>query len=406
MGHSVILGRTLAGAVLLGAAGAVSPARGEGSEIRIGESSSYSARPSVAEPYRKGWQLAVDQINIAGGIGGRKLTVLSKDDAGKPAEALAAAGELVARDHVALLAGGLSSQVGLALSGFARQHRIVYLAGEPLTDALVWSAGNRYTFRLRPSIFMQAAMLADEAAKLPAKTWVSIAPNCDDGRSAVAAFRTRLAARRPDVTWVAEQWSTPGRIDARLVAVAIVAARPDAILNVEAGPDLLALLREGGTSGLFEDHAVVSFSTGDPEALEPLKDEAPEGWLVTGYPLSGGLHTADDDAFAKAYQARYNEAPKMSSVLGYTLIEAAAAMLRKAGSIDTEHLIGAAEGLAFDSPFGRAEFRAVDHQSTLGTFTGRTAQRNNRGVMVDYTYRDGARYLPGDADAKAMRPGE
>ncbi len=69
-----------------------------------------------------------------------------------------------------MLTGGFFSNVGLALGDFAKQNRIVYLAGEPLTDALVWSAGNRYTFRLRPSNYMQAAMLAEEAAKLPAKT--------------------------------------------------------------------------------------------------------------------------------------------------------------------------------------------------------------------------------------------
>ena len=310
----------------------------------------------------------------------------------------------MSRDHVAMLAGGFFSDVGLALSDFAKAHRVFFLAGEPLTDALVWSAGNRYTFRLRPSAAMQAAMLADEAAKLPAKTWASVAPDCGYGRSAVAVFRKLLAARRPDVTWVAEQWPTQGKIDAGPVVQAIAAAHPDAILNVEFGPDLVKLVREGQTRALFDDRAVVSFLTGEPENLDPLKDEAPTGWIVTGYPLSGGLHTPEDDAFARTYQARYNEAPTMGSVVGYTLVKSAAAILRRAGSPDTDKLIAAAEGISFDSPFGRARFRAVDHQSTLGTFTGRTAQRNNRGVMTEFTYRDGADYLPSEAEAKAMRP--
>jgi branched-chain amino acid transport system substrate-binding protein len=398
--------RGVLGAALLALALAAPPARAEDGEIRIGEINSYSALPSFTEPYRKGWQMAVDEVNLAGGIGGRTLAVVSKDDAGKPAEALTAATELVSRDHVAMLAGGFFSNVGLALSDFAKQHKVFYLAGEPLTDALVWSAGNRYTFRLRPSNYMQAAMLADEAAKLPAKTWASIAPNYEYGQSAVAVFKKLLAARRPDVTWVAEQWPTQGKIDAGPVVQAIAAAHPDAILNVEFGPDLVKLVREGQTRDLFKDRSVVSFLTGEPEYLDPLKDEAPEGWIVTGYPLSGGLRGADDDAFAKAYQARYNEAPKMGSVVGYTLVKSAAAILRKANSTDAEKLIASAEGITFDSPFGRAQFRAIDHQSTLGTFVGRTAQRNNRGVMTEFTYRDGARYLPSDADVKAMRPAD
>ena len=171
MGDSVILQRGLISAPILGLTLAAGPARAGNAEIRIGEVNSYSALPSFTEPYRKGWQLAVDEINIAGGIDGKTLAVISNNDAGKPGEALTAANELMSRDGVAMLAGGFFSNVGLALGDFAKQHKVVYLAGEPLTDALMWSAGNRYTFRLRPSNTMQAAMLADEAAKLPAKSY-------------------------------------------------------------------------------------------------------------------------------------------------------------------------------------------------------------------------------------------
>ena len=56
-------------------------------EIKIGEINSYSLLPAFTEPYRKGWQLALDEINAAGGINGKKLVVVSKDDGGKPADA-------------------------------------------------------------------------------------------------------------------------------------------------------------------------------------------------------------------------------------------------------------------------------------------------------------------------------
>ncbi len=402
-------GTALAGIVGLAGLAALAcwaaPAGAADAELSIGEINSYSALPSFTEPYRKGWQMAVDEVNLAGGIDGKKLVVVSKDDAGKPAEAVTAANELVSRDHVVMLAGGFFSNVGLALADFAKQKKLFYLAGEPLTDALVWSAGNRYTFRLRPSNYMQAAMLADEAAKLPAVTWATIAPNYEYGQSAVAVFRKLLSARRPDVRWVAEQWPPQGKIDAGPVVQAIAAAKPDAILNVEFGPDLVKLVREGNTRGLFKDRSVVSFLTGEPEYLDPLKDEAPEGWIVTGYPWYA-IHTPEHDAFLKAYQSKYNETPKLGSVVGYTLIKSAAAILRKAGSTDTDKLIAAAEGLSFDTPFGHAEFRALDHQSTLGAFVGTTAQQNNKGVMVDPVYRDGAKYLPGDAEVKALRPAE
>ena len=383
---------------------ACGPAGAADNTVKIGEINSYSALPSFTEPYRKGWQLAVDEVNANGGINGKTLVVVSKDDAGKPAEAVTAANELVSSEGVAMLAGGFFSNIGLALSDFAKQKKVFFLAGEPLTDAMVWSAGNHYTFRLRPSNYMQAAMLAEEAAKLPAKRWATIAPNYEYGQSAVAVFKKLLTAKRPDIEWVGEQWPPQGKIDAGPVVQAIAADKPDAILNVEFGPDLVKLVREGNTRGLFKDRSVVSFLTGEPEYLDPLKDEAPEGWIVTGYPWYD-LHTPAHDAFLKAYQAKYNDHPRLGSVVGYTLIHAAADILRKASSTDTEQLIAAAEGLSFDTPFGKANFRAIDHQSTLGAFVGTTALKNNAGVMTNFSYHDGAAYLPPDAEVKTLRPG-
>ena len=75
------------------------------SEIKIGEINSYSLLPAFTEPYRKGWQLAVEEINAAGGINGKKLVVVSKDDGGKPADAQTAANELVSSENVAMLTG-------------------------------------------------------------------------------------------------------------------------------------------------------------------------------------------------------------------------------------------------------------------------------------------------------------
>ncbi len=390
------------GAALLFAAAAASAASAQDT-IKIGEINSYSGLPAFTEPYRKGWQLALDEINAAGGVNGRKLTVVSKDDGGKPADAVTAANELVSREGVALLFGTFFSHVGLAVSDFAKQRKVLFLAAEPLTDAITWSQGNRYTFRLRPSNYMQAAMLAEEAAKLPARRWASVAPNYEYGQSAVAVFKKILASKRPDIEWVDEQWPPQGKIDAGAVVQALAAAKPEAILNVTFGPDLTRFVREGNTRGLFKDRAVVSFLTGEPEYLDPLKDEAPTGWIVTGYPWYG-VQTPEHDAFLKAYQAKFKDYPRLGSVVGYASLKAIAAMLAKAGTTDVEAMADAMEGLEVPSPFGRITFRKIDHQSTMGAFVGRTALKDGKGVMVDFGYRDGAKYLPSDEEVKALRP--
>ena len=120
-------------------------------------------------------------------------------------DAVRVASELVSRERVDILAGGFLSNVGLALADFARQHKRVYVAGEPLTDKLVWENGNRYTFRLRSSTWMQVAMLIPGAVATGAKRWALVYPNYEYGQSAAETFKTLMREQVPDVEFVAEQ---------------------------------------------------------------------------------------------------------------------------------------------------------------------------------------------------------
>ncbi|MFN0038545.1 MAG: ABC transporter substrate-binding protein [Burkholderiales bacterium] len=372
--------------------------------IRVGEISSYSTVPAFTVPYRNGWQLAVEEVNASGGlIGGRKLEVISRDDAGKPDDATRHAAELLSSRKVHLLTGTFLSNVGLAVSDVALRNKVLFVAAEPLSDALVWDKGNRYTFRLRPSTFMQSAMLVEEAAKLPARRWATIAPNYEYGQSAVANFRELLKAKRPDVEFVAEQWPALGKLEAGATVQALASARPDAIFNVTFGADLTKFVREGNLTGLFENRAVVSMLTGEPEYLDPLKDETPKGWIVTGYPWDQ-IKSAAHDRFVDAYRKRFNETPRLGSVVGYTTMMSIAEALRKAKSTNTEKLVAAFRGLKVESVFGPIIFRKLDQQSTLGAFVGRLDLKDGRGVMVDWHYKDGKDYQPPDAQVKKRRP--
>ncbi|MCL8382152.1 ABC transporter substrate-binding protein [Xanthobacter aminoxidans] len=386
-------------ALLLAAGGA----RAQQGEIKVGEINSYSALPAFLDPYRKGMDLALKEVNDAGGIKGKKLVIISKDDGGKPADALTAANELVSRDGVVMIAGGFLSNVGLALADFAKQKQVMYLAAEPLTDALVWSKGNDYTFRLRTSNYMQAAMLAEEAAKLPAKRWATIAPNYEFGQSFVAVFKELLKKRKPDVEFVAEQWPPLNKIDAGPVLQAIDAANPEAILNATFAGDLVKLVREGNTRGIFKNRVVVSYLTGEPEYLDPLKTETPEGWIVTGYPWYG-IKTTEHQAFLDAYQQLHKDYPRLGSIVGYSTVKSIAAALKATDDYSTAGLLKAMKNLKVSTPFGDVVYRAADHQSTMGAYIGTTSQKDGQGIMVNFQFKPGADYLPPEAEAAKLRP--
>ncbi len=371
--------------------------------IKIGEVQTYSKLASFTHPYRNGWQLALEEINNAGGVMGKKIEVISRDDQGKPGEAVKIAEELVSKDKVALLMGSFFSNVGLAVTDFAGRNKVLYIAAEPLSDALVWAKGNRYTFRLRPSTYMQAAMLAVDAAKNPAKRWATIAPNYAYGKDAVASFKKVLKAKRPDVEFVVEQWPALFKINAGAEIQALADAKPEAVYNVTFGSDLAKFVREGELRGFFKNTFMVSLLSGEPEYLDPLKGEAPEGWLVTGYPWYD-IKTPAHTKFVEAYQKKFNDYPRTGSVVGYNTMYSVYHLLKKAGTTDTEKMVDTMEGLSFDSIVGPVSYRKIDHQSTMGAYVGYTALKEGKGVMVDWKYADGKDYLPNDAEVMKLRP--
>jgi branched-chain amino acid transport system substrate-binding protein len=404
MPESTARRRLLAAAAATAAMPAIGRAQGA-RPIRIGEINSYSTIPQFLVPYRKGWELAVEEVNAAGGLLGRRVEVIARDDAGRPDDAVRHATELAASEKVDLLAGTFLSNVGLAVADHALRNRVLFVASEPLTDALVWEKGNRYTFRLRASTFMQSAMLVEEARKLPAKRWVTIAPNYEYGQSAVASFKALLKSARPDVEFVAEQWPAQGKLEAGSTVQAVLAARPEAVFNVTFGADLARLVREGNLRGLFPRVPTVSLLSGEPEYLDVLKDETPRGWIVTGYPWDQ-IDTPEHARFFNAYYKRHQDNPRLGSVVGYAAMQAIFAAIAKAKSTDTERLIAALRGLQFATPFGPVLMRALDHQSTMGAFVGKLDLRAGRGTMVDWRYADGAKYLPGDDEVRRRRPAE
>jgi branched-chain amino acid transport system substrate-binding protein len=282
---------------------------------------------------------------------------------------------------------------------------VFFLAAEPLTDKITWTNGNKYTYRLRATTYMQTAMLMPAATGFKKKRWALVYPNFEYGQAAAEAFKTLMKKAQPDVEFVTEQAPPLGKIDAGAVAQAIDDAKPDAIFNVLFGGDLAKFVREGNTRGVFKDRPVVSLLSGEPEYLDPLKDETPVGWVVTGYPWDK-IKTPEHAVFLAAYQKKFNDYPRLGSIVGYTTIKSIAAGIAKAKSTDTEKLVEAFAGLKVDSPFGAFSYRASDHQATMGAFVGKLALEGGKGTMVDFKYVDGASVLPSDAEVKKMRPAE
>ena len=275
--------------------------------IRLGEINEYKQFPAFLEPYRKGMELATEEINASGGVLGRRIEVISRDDNGVPGDAVRAAEELLTREHATLLMGTFASNIGIALADLAKRRHVLFIAAEPLTDKIVWEDGNKYTFRLRASTYMQTAMLVPEAAKLAKKRWAIVYPNYEYGQAATATFKRQMQAQQGPGLEFVEQAVPLGKIEPGAVVQALIDAKPDAIFSSLFGPDLARFVREGRLRGLFNDRPVFNLLGGEPEYLDPLKDEAPVGWYVTVYPWYP-IDTPEHKRFLAAYQAKFGMA--------------------------------------------------------------------------------------------------
>jgi branched-chain amino acid transport system substrate-binding protein len=394
----------LMAAGLLVAVGA-SPAAAQ--PIKVGEINSYSGIGApFTGPYRAGVEMAVEEINAKGGVLGRKLEVLFRDDKGQPAEAVKHAQELVESEKVALIAGTFLSNVGLAVSDWAKQNKVMFVAAEPLTEALTWSKGHDYAVRLRPNTYEQGRMLAEKAGKMKYARWATIGPNYEYGKRAWETFRDRVKEMKPEMQVVGEHWPTLGKIEPGPLVTAIMSENPDALYVSLFGSDWLAFVREAQKRGLFQKMFVVGILLGEPEYIDPLKLEAPEGMLVTGYPWYDIKSPAHQE-WVTRYVKRGDKSPVLGSLIGYITYQAVAEGIRKAGSTDTAKLVAAFKGLKVETPIGPITFRAVDGQSTMGAWVGTTKIDAARGVgiMVNHEYIPGEKVLPSDDEVKKMRSG-
>jgi len=400
--RTVLGGMAASGLVLPFGARAQAPAAG--APIRIGEINSYSRMAAFALPYRNAIQMAQDEINAKGGALGRPLEFVFRDDGSTPGDAVRVAEELVTRENVSFIAGTFLSNVGLAVSDFANQRKIMFMATEPLTDALTMAQGNRYTYRLRPSTYIQTKMLVEAVKARGIKRWAIVAPNYEYGQSAAANFKKLMAEATPGFEVVTEQFPALGRIDAGATVGAVAQSRPDGIFNVTFGADLTQFVREGNTRGLFERRTVVSLLTGEPEYMIPLGEETPEGWIVTGYPweqITDPAHAA----FVAAYRAKFNDTPRLGSFLGYVFAYMSRDLIAKAGSTDTEVLLKTFDDMKFETISGPVTMRGIDKQATMGAWVGETTLKGKVGAMKNWRFEDGAKFMFSEAEVRAARKG-
>jgi branched-chain amino acid transport system substrate-binding protein len=387
------------------------PPAGAQSPILIGEVSSMSGALAMGGvPGRQGAIMALEEINQKGGVLGRPLQFVTRDDKTQPEEAGKAFREL-ASQGVLLTMGTSGSATSAAMNSLARELKIPFFTMMGYSRFLTEEAGHRYFFRLITNDRVFGQTVAEALAKQPQTKYCTVGNDFAYGRDITNVLMTELKKAKPGVEVLpgCEFWVPLGTTDFTPNITAILARKPQAVMfGGLVGASSPAFVKQAKAFGVFANALGVHPSLGMPVNNSGLtsKDDVPEG-IFTGtdyvYPP---VPTPASRAFFDAYRKRWNQLPTEMSANAYTTLRFIAKALQKAGKVDREAFIEAAEGLSIDHPvLGEINVRPFDHQSTAGWWMGYLAwdETHKRAGMRDVTLMKGEPFLPPKAEIDRLR---
>jgi branched-chain amino acid transport system substrate-binding protein len=341
--------------------------------IKVGIVDSYVGPPAAySQDVLDGFKMALTKINM-NGVLGRKIEFVTRDDKFKPDFALSLAKELVMKEKVNVLMGTINSGAALAVSDYAKKEKIPFLVTNAKTDKIVGELGHRYVFNLNENSAMAARASAIELAKKPyTKYWIA-GDDYEFGHAIADAFVANIKALKPSVQIIGETWWKAGETDLNPYITQIMAAKPDFVYAATGGSSMVNFQKAAKSTGMsdripFYQHAATEITIG-----QALGMDAPEGVWGTANYLFYYPDTPENKAFVAEFRKLYNRYPKMTALYGYLAAQVIARGYQKAGSVNNEKFINALEGMVLDdTPVGKMEIRACDHQLTLPMFWGVT----------------------------------
>ena len=383
-----ILGMSLLG-ILLFLAAPAAPAAAQGKPIRIGEINSYSGLATVYTfPYREGLLMAAKEINDAGGVLGRPIEFVFRDDKLKPDEAVKAARELVSQEKVDFLAGCISSGVGLAISAYAKDTKTLYFATHCQTSRLTWDDGHPYIAHTTNNVNQYVRAIAKKASTFPYKKWAHISPDYEYGHNVWDEFIGYLKELKPDVEVSQQNWPKLGETDHSAYITALLQSGADAFISSVWGAQEIAFVKQARPFGLLQKIPFFSASVGNPDELEPLAKEAPVGAITPGFAwYDEGMqkrHPALME-WVNKFQTQAKKPPTLGASWGYASAYIIAETIKRAKSTDTDKVIAALdEGFDMQFPWGKVVMRGCDHQAIPPQWVGKVKMSaEGKAVLAD-----------------------
>ncbi len=320
-----------------------------------------------------GVNLAIKDVNNAGGILGRQVEMILRDDEAKVDMAVREFKDVILRKKVDFIIAGTNSAVGLAEAEIAKTYKTPFISIAANSNKITEEKGNRYTFLLRPNTRMEGNAIAMYVAKQGFKTIWTIAGDYEWGHTITDFTVSKIKQLVPGIKFLGESWPRVGETDFTPYINPILSAKPDFLLSFLVVGDLVNFTKQAIP---YELHKKVKIS-GDYQLslLMALGGEMPEDVIFWNNGEFFCFDTPEMNAFVEKYQKAYGgQYPIQWSSMGYEAVIAIKQAMEKVKSTNKEKVIDALEGMEFNGIRGKMNFRKCDHQGSGAEFVGLTVK--------------------------------
>jgi branched-chain amino acid transport system substrate-binding protein len=323
---------------------------------------------------KQGAELAMDEINRAGGILGRRVIGVYEDTQLKPRVGVKAVRKLVIQDKVDVVLGIVSSGVVSAVAPVMNELRTPLIDTLAMTPDITGKICNPYTFRISqngPQNLKGAAILASQTK---ARTWSTLGPDYLFGYQCWEYFQKYLGKIRPDVRFLGKEkiaFAHVTTMDFKPYIKKVMDSNPDGILVSLYGGNLVDFVRQSTAMGVFKKMPVVILNLAySADVMLGLGIDMPKGLWLGGLYWFQGNSTPANEKFVKAYLSRFRVFPDYNAQGAYSGVKAYAAACELAGTTNKEAVAKALEGITLDLPSGKTTIRREDHQAVYDSVWG------------------------------------
>jgi ABC-type branched-subunit amino acid transport system substrate-binding protein len=352
---------------------ASSGAKSDGKPLKVGLIPPASGALAVfGTDEVKGWQVAADEANAAGGVDGHKVVLVKSSSDGQPATTIRAARKLATQDSAKFIGAIMTSPEHAALSKQLPAIGALNFNSTGKDDGLIAADCSSDAFRSVTGSAMDVNAIAASLAKLPAKTWAIQAVDYSTGHSAAAAFKA--AAEKAGKTVVLTQYAPLNTSDFGSYISKLKSAKADGLFAVEYGADGVAFVNQGAQFKLFDQYKTV---LGFNMVSEPLFKVL--GKKITGFYNNVGYDVDADNPLNKTFVADYKKAngvdPYYVPADTYMAAQILFAAVKKAGSVDPVKVKEAMKGLSIPDLSGQDITVGADGQALRPSHVGQVVAK-------------------------------